>query len=99
MTYIFKPEPFEPPARRIDYSQELNPAQYEAVTSLEGPVLVIAGELDFITPVSVQREMASLIPKAKLEVIPMGSHNAHMDYPERVNELIANFLNEEGFCQ
>jgi DNA helicase-2/ATP-dependent DNA helicase PcrA len=27
----------------IDYRQDLNPAQYEAVTTLEGPVLVIAG--------------------------------------------------------
>jgi superfamily I DNA/RNA helicase len=43
MPYIFKPEPFEPPAPRIDYERELNPAQYEAVTTLEGPVLVIAG--------------------------------------------------------
>jgi DNA helicase-2/ATP-dependent DNA helicase PcrA len=31
------------PVRRIDYQKELNPAQYEAVTTLEGPVLVIAG--------------------------------------------------------
>ncbi|MBM4274182.1 MAG: ATP-dependent helicase [Deltaproteobacteria bacterium] len=28
---------------RIDYQKELNPAQYEAVTAPEGPVLVIAG--------------------------------------------------------
>ena len=28
---------------RIDYQKELNPAQYEAVTTREGPVLVIAG--------------------------------------------------------
>lgn len=28
---------------RIDYQNELNPAQYEAVTTLDGPVLVIAG--------------------------------------------------------
>ena len=27
---------------RIDYQKELNPAQYEAVTTREGPVLVIA---------------------------------------------------------
>lgn len=27
----------------IDYAKELNPAQYEAVTTLDGPVLVIAG--------------------------------------------------------
>ena len=29
--------------RRIDYKRELNPAQYQAVTATEGPVLVIAG--------------------------------------------------------
>ena len=28
---------------RIDYRRELNPAQLEAVTSIDGPVLVIAG--------------------------------------------------------
>ncbi|MBI5789406.1 MAG: UvrD-helicase domain-containing protein, partial [Candidatus Schekmanbacteria bacterium] len=28
---------------RIDYQKELNPAQYEAVTTLDGPILVIAG--------------------------------------------------------
>jgi DNA helicase-2/ATP-dependent DNA helicase PcrA len=28
---------------RIDYATELNPAQYEAATTLDGPVLVIAG--------------------------------------------------------
>ena len=27
----------------IDYQNELNPAQYEAATTLDGPVLVIAG--------------------------------------------------------
>ena len=31
------------PPRRIDYTKELNPAQYQAVTAPEGPVLVIAG--------------------------------------------------------
>jgi hypothetical protein len=43
MTYTFKPITHEAPVRRIDYQKELNPAQYQAVTTLEGPVLVIAG--------------------------------------------------------
>jgi DNA helicase-2/ATP-dependent DNA helicase PcrA len=43
MPYTFKPIPPEAPGSRIDYESELNPAQYEAVTTREGPVLVIAG--------------------------------------------------------
>ena len=44
MSYKIKPiPPEEIPLRHLDYQQELNPAQYQAVTTLEGPVLVIAG--------------------------------------------------------
>ncbi len=43
MTYTFKPVHHEAPARGIDYHRELNPAQFEAVTTVDGPVLVIAG--------------------------------------------------------
>ncbi len=38
-----RPEPRPVDRFRIDYAAELNPAQYEAVTTLEGPVLVVAG--------------------------------------------------------
>ncbi len=34
---------FGPGPRPLDYQRELNPAQYQAVTATEGPVLVIAG--------------------------------------------------------
>jgi DNA helicase-2/ATP-dependent DNA helicase PcrA len=43
MTYTFKPEVDDAPVRRLDYHRELNPAQYEAVATVDGPVLVIAG--------------------------------------------------------
>ena len=44
-TYTLRPRSAPHPAAsyRIDYAGELNPAQYEAATTLEGPVLVIAG--------------------------------------------------------
>src|SRR5436309_2589247 len=44
-TYTLRPRPDARPDRRyrIDYAGELNRTQYEAATTLEGPVLVIAG--------------------------------------------------------
>jgi DNA helicase-2/ATP-dependent DNA helicase PcrA len=44
-TYRLRPRSEARPATqyRIDYAGELNPTQYEAATTLEGPVLVIAG--------------------------------------------------------
>jgi hypothetical protein len=43
-TYTLRPRPDRPAVRyKIDYAGELNQAQHEAATTLEGPVLVIAG--------------------------------------------------------
>src|SRR5438552_5703523 len=43
-TYTLRPRSDAPERRyRIDYEGELNPAQHAAATTLEGPVLVIAG--------------------------------------------------------
>ncbi|TMA37705.1 MAG: ATP-dependent helicase [Deltaproteobacteria bacterium] len=44
-TYTLRPRPDArpEPRYRIDYEGELNPAQYAAATTLEGPVLVVAG--------------------------------------------------------
>ncbi|HZP41253.1 MAG TPA: ATP-dependent helicase [Candidatus Binatia bacterium] len=43
-TYTLRPRAAVAPSRyRIDYAGELNEAQYEAATTLDGPVLVIAG--------------------------------------------------------
>jgi DNA helicase-2/ATP-dependent DNA helicase PcrA len=43
-TYTLRPRPVPVPRRyRIDYAGELNEAQYDAATTLDGPVLVVAG--------------------------------------------------------
>lgn len=60
--------------------------------SIQAPTLVVAGNEDQITPLPLQEEMVRLLPNGTLEKIPMGSHNAHMDVPEMVNERIEHFL-------
>jgi len=58
------------------------------------PTLLVAGDADHITPFSLQEEMAELIPSSKLIRVEGGSHNAHIDFPEKVNQSIASFLEE-----
>ncbi len=46
--YVIKKQPvplrlIQPQQLQIDYKNELNPAQYEAVTSVDGPHLIVAG--------------------------------------------------------
>ena len=62
------------------------------LAKIKAPVLVIGGQRDYLTPIGVIEQMAKGFAKADLESIPHGSHNAHMDFPEDVNDLISEFL-------
>jgi pimeloyl-ACP methyl ester carboxylesterase len=55
------------------------------------PVLVIAGEHDAIRTEHT-REMARLIPRARLEIVPGASHKVPMEKPGAVNAAIVSFL-------
>ncbi len=59
------------------------------------PTLVIAGERDLITPMYVQEKASKTLPQGRMIVIPNGSHNAHTDQPELVNQAIDSFLTED----
>lgn len=63
------------------------------------PTLVVGGEEDKITPLQNQRILAKLIPGAELAVIREGSHNAQMEFPEKVNSIIEEFLNRRLFLK
>ncbi len=57
------------------------------------PVLLLVGESDIVREDESKR-MASLIPKARLEVLKGASHYSPVEIPEIVNEVILGFLTE-----
>lgn len=59
---------------------------------ISAPTLVIGAEQDWICPPQFSEEIAQAIPKAKLDIIPNSGHSVRADAPERLLELISNFL-------
>jgi pimeloyl-ACP methyl ester carboxylesterase len=58
------------------------------------PTLLIWGESDARSPLSVARQFAETIPGAQLVVIPDAGHCSNLDAPEAFNEAIRSFLRE-----
>ena len=61
---------------------------------IDVPTLIVAGTRDNFTPIRVSREMASLIPGSRLVEIKGGSHGTLIEFPEKVNPIVINFLKE-----
>lgn len=55
------------------------------------PVLIIAGEIDPIAPLSGQHELCSKIENVKMEVIPNIGHLLHYEAPVQVAKLMEEF--------
>jgi 3-oxoadipate enol-lactonase len=56
------------------------------------PVLVMVGEHDEATPPEMSRELASLLPDARLKIIPGCAHVPQLQSPDAFLEAIADFL-------
>lgn len=77
------------------------PAQFAAIArhdtrsrlpSLAAPVLVVHGDEDRLIPASTGRELAALIPGARLAVLPACGHVLTSDCEEEAAEAILGFL-------
>jgi pimeloyl-ACP methyl ester carboxylesterase len=55
------------------------------------PTLLIWGELDARTPLSVAGQFEQAIPDAKLVVIPQSGHVSNLEQPEEFNEAVREF--------
>ena len=56
------------------------------------PTLVLAGELDPITPVADLEDVAAGIPGARLEVLPDAGHGIFRDKPDEALALVRDFV-------
>jgi 3-oxoadipate enol-lactonase len=56
------------------------------------PALVIVGEQDPGTPVSMAREIHENLPGSELEIIPSAAHLSNLEQPTAFNKALANFL-------
>jgi pimeloyl-ACP methyl ester carboxylesterase len=63
----------------------------EVAPYIKVPTLLIAGELDDMTPVKKERELAKLFPNATLIVIDKVGHLTHYETPDTVRSAIEQF--------
>ena len=62
--------------------------------SLTMPTHVIGGEYDLLVPIWKSREIASLIPGAKLTVFPQAPHGLSLERAEAFNAAVLEFIRE-----
>jgi 3-oxoadipate enol-lactonase len=62
------------------------------VSRVKVPVLVMVGEHDEATPPPMSHELASLLPDARLKIIPGCAHVPQLQSPKLFLEAIADFL-------
>ena len=56
------------------------------------PALVVAGERDCVTPPSLGKELAKLIPGARMEIIKGAGHAVALEKPQEFNQILLDFL-------
>lgn len=62
------------------------------LSEIRHPTLIIQGSADKAVPPAQSRAAAALIPGARFELIEGGGHWSNRQCPQRVNDLIADFL-------
>ncbi len=60
--------------------------------ALRCPVLVMCGEDDQLTPPALSREIAALVPGARLVMVPRCGHMLTMEQPDAVNRELRRWL-------
>jgi 3-oxoadipate enol-lactonase len=71
----------------------------DRLSSLTMPTHVIGGEYDILVPVWKSKEIADLIPGAKLTVLPSAPHGLSLERAEEFNSAVLGFIREAAAKQ
>jgi pimeloyl-ACP methyl ester carboxylesterase len=72
------------------------PDSSAALGEFRGPVLIVVGEEDELTPVSESEAMHALSPGSRLVVIPGAGHLSNLEAPQAFNVALSDFLTTRG---
>jgi pimeloyl-ACP methyl ester carboxylesterase len=76
------------------YEEIAGDAAPELAARVEAPTLLIAGDKDQFTPLSMVTEMHAAIPGSRLEIYERATHYLPIEYPAKVSDDIRRFLAE-----
>jgi pimeloyl-ACP methyl ester carboxylesterase len=65
--------------------------QRDLLPGIAAPTLLVWGELDARSPLSVARQFEQAIPDTELVVIPGSGHLSNLERPEQVNQAVREF--------
>jgi pimeloyl-ACP methyl ester carboxylesterase len=80
------PTPALPTTRKLAETD-----QRDLLSRIAVPTLLIWGELDVRSPLSVARQFEETIPESELVVIPGAGHLSQLERPESLNEAVRKF--------
>ena len=68
----------------------------DRLREITAPTLVLAGEVDILTPPRFGRAVAEAIPGARFEVMPGEAHQPFQEVPDEFNARVDAFWREVG---
>jgi 3-oxoadipate enol-lactonase len=69
--------------------------QRDRAAMIDVPTLVLVGDEDQVTPVSLSEELNGLIPGSEFQVIGKAGHLANAEQPQAFNATIESFLSQQ----
>jgi pimeloyl-ACP methyl ester carboxylesterase len=78
--------------KREIYKKIIRQDLTEKLKKIKTPTLVVWGDLDSYVPLSSGKKITELIDGSKLKIITGGKHGLHLQMPEKLYDIIKNFL-------